>query len=421
LGLRGGARLAVALVVALATPARATAEPLPSPLHAADIAGYAAKNRQEIVSARERARAAWQRPRATSSLADPMLVTNLDHLPVMFDGADVSFMVEQQVSLSGVLGAIDRRETQKAKAFDADVGRVELDAQTDALLAFVMLAEEQAMRRVVADQLSLADSVTKIAEARIAGGAGAPSDVVRAALERTRIEAELSVKDANIRSADAMLDAALGREPDPAVPDAELAPVDTLPDDAAIATAERDRPEISVMRRRVAAADEDVEVMRNMRAPMAVFGLGAAYTMGDGPGFMAKVGLSIPIDWGKYDAGIEESRAMASMERADLAAMRTMVAGESAAARERVVAARVRALALRTKVLPQAQQAFELSLTSYGTGQVPIVTVLESVALLRDLQMAEVTARADLARAWVRMGRATGKPAVGLGGNGGAR
>ncbi len=409
-------RTALLALAALMLPRVAAAEPLPSPLRAPDVAAYATQHRQEIVSAKERARAATQRSRSISSLPDPMLVTSLDHLPVMLDGADVSFMVEQQVPLSGVLGAIDRRETQRAKALDAEVGRVELDAQTNALLAFVMLAEEQAMRRVLADQLSLADAVTQIAEARIAGGAGVPSDVVRAAIERTRIEAELDAKDADIQSADAMLDAALGRAPDPSVPTAELAPVETLPDGVALASsqAERDRPEIAVMRRKVAAAEEDVEVMRSMRAPMAVFGLGAAYTMSDGPGFMAKVGISIPIDWGKYDAGIEESRAMASMERADLGAMRTMVAGETAAAREKVVAARARATAIRTKVLPQAKQAFELSLTSYGTGQVPIVTVLESVALVRDLQMAEVTARAQLARAWVRMGRATGQPALGL-------
>jgi cobalt-zinc-cadmium efflux system outer membrane protein len=369
-------------------------------------------HRQEIVAARERAAAATRRGRFESGLPDPMLMTNLDHLPVMLDGANVSFMVQQQVPLSGVLGAIERRDDAQAEALSADVGRLELDVEADALLAFVMLAEEQSMRKVIADQLALADSVAKVAEARLAGGAGVPADAVRASLERTRIEADLDAKEAEIAAADAMLDAALGRAPDAAIPDCVLEVSEDAP--AAATRAAGARPELRAMKRRVVAAEEDVEVMRNMRAPMGVFGVGGAYTMTDGAGFMATVGVSIPLDWGKYDAGIDEASSMVSMERSDLSAMETMIAGEAEAGRQRVLAARARAVAIRTKVLPQAQQTFEVSLGSYGGGQLPIVSVLESVALLREVQMAEVATRAELGRAWVRLGRATAQPGLGL-------
>ncbi len=421
--MRMSERVALALVcaatllasAAVAAPTRPE-PPLPEPLTAQDVVDIARRRRGEILAARESARAAWSGSRAEGKLPDPMLMTNLDHLPIPVMGADVSAMWQQQIPLSGELGARVRRAEAVARARDAEVKTTELDVELAALQAFFMLAEEQAMKKVVSDQLALAESIEKVVEARLAGGAANPSDAVRAGLDRVRLDSELETFESRLRAADAMLDAALGRRPDAAIRTAALQVRDGAPaaPTAVARTALADRPELTVMRRRIRAAEEDVEVMRNMRAPMGVFGLGAAYTMADGPGLMATVGVSLPIWVDKYDSRIDEAKAMVSMERAELSAMLLMVEGDAVAAREQVEAAQVRERSIRTKLLPQATATFETVLASYASGQVPVVSVFESLSMLRMVQMEHVQSRTALAMRWAELGRRLGKTDLGF-------
>ncbi|MEO7329578.1 MAG: hypothetical protein ABI193_13445 [Minicystis sp.] len=59
---------------------------------------YALAHRNEIVAAQERAHAAWRGARAVGLPADPILMTNLDHLPPPI-GADEEFMWGADVSV----------------------------------------------------------------------------------------------------------------------------------------------------------------------------------------------------------------------------------------------------------------------------------------------------------------------------------
>ncbi len=410
--------LGAAMFIAMPALAESVAPqaPLPDPLTAHDVLAIARRHRKEIVAARERARAAWKGAGAEGKLPDPMLMTNLDHLPIPVMGADVSVMWLQAVPLSGELAARQRRAEANARAKDAQSRTAALDVEADALKAFLMLAEEQAMRQVTGDQLELARSIEKVVEARLAGGAATPSDAVRAGLDRARLETELETFESRIRAADAMLDAALGRRPDAAVASVALTVRDASPDPAAFVarTALDTRPELAAMRSRIRFAEDDVDVMRNMRAPMGVFGLGAAYTMTDGPGLMASVGVSLPIWAASYDSRIDEAKAMVAMERADLSAMLVMVEGEAVASREHVEAAQVRERSIRGKLLPQATSTFEAVLASYASGQVPLVSVLDALAMLRMLQMEHVQARSVLALRWAELGRRVGKSEMGF-------
>ena len=78
-------------------------------------------------------------------------------------------------------------------------------------------------------------------------------------------------------------------------------------------------------RAEMARAEADVEVMRDMFRPMATIRTGPSYTMTDGRGWMAMVGLSLPIWRSKLRAGVAEAQAMRSMAEADLRAMTRMI------------------------------------------------------------------------------------------------
>jgi len=117
--------------------------------------------------------------------------------------------------------------------------------------------------------------------------------------------------------------------------------------------------------------------------------------------------VSIPLWRGKLRAGVAEAEAMADMADQDLVAMRRMVTGDALAARERVVAARARWLALRDQVVPRAKAAIEPTLSAYTTGQLPLVSVLEAAQALWSAQMDLVTSERELGVAWARLSRAT--------------
>jgi outer membrane protein TolC len=168
------------------------------------------------------------------------------------------------------------------------------------------------------------------------------------------------------------------------------------------------RPELAAGRAEVARAAADVQVTRDMFRPMATIRTGPAYTMAEGRGWMAMVGISLPIWRGKLRAGVAEAQAMRAMSEADLRAMTRMVEGQAAVAVNQVQAARERQLALASDVLPRARMAIEPAVAGYASGQLPLVSVIEAVQALWLVQSDLIAADTELGLAWARLGRAIG-------------
>jgi outer membrane protein TolC len=145
-----------------------------------------------------------------------------------------------------------------------------------------------------------------------------------------------------------------------------------------------------------------------MFRPMATIRTGPSSTMAEGRGWMAMVGISLPIWRGKLRAGVAEAQAMRAMSQADLQAMTRMVEGEAAVALNQLQAARDRQTALNTDVLPRARMAIEPAVAGYTAGQLPLVSVIEAVQVLWRVQSELVAADMELGLAWARLGRAIG-------------
>jgi cobalt-zinc-cadmium efflux system outer membrane protein len=168
------------------------------------------------------------------------------------------------------------------------------------------------------------------------------------------------------------------------------------------------RPELAVGRAEIARAAADVDVMRDMFRPMATIRTGPAYTMTDGRGWMAMVGISLPIWRGKLRAGVAEAEAMRAMAEADVRALARMIEGEAAAALHTVEARRARHLSLTTNVLPRARLAIDPTIAGYASGQLPLVSVIEAVQALWLAQADLTQVEMDLGLAWARLARAIG-------------
>jgi outer membrane protein TolC len=403
--------LIAAAWMAAATTALAAQMPaaMPSPLGLSDVVRIAAERRDEIQAARARTRAGEARPAIVSALADPMIAPSIDHLPFKFEGADVSVTFEQQIPLSGIRGTRRAGALADVDRLRAEVGRTTLDVGVQAVNAFLMLQERRRTAALVGEQLIFARGVVTAANARYASGTAPQSDVLRAEVEVARLEAVARGLVGSVRSAEAMLNASLALDPDlPVPPLASVAlagPVPTWPE---VKTALTSRPELAAGRAEVARAEAEVQAMRDMSRPMATIRTGPSYTMAEGRGWMAMVGISLPIWSGKLKAAVAEAQAMQAMSEADLRAMIRMIDGDAAAALSQLQAARDRQSAISADVLPRARMAIDPAVAGYTAGQLPLVSVIEAVQALWVVQADLIAADTELGLAWARLGRAIG-------------
>ncbi|MGE0447037.1 MAG: TolC family protein [Vicinamibacterales bacterium] len=383
--------------------------PLPSPMTLTAVIRIAGERRAEIQAARARALAAEQRPAIVSALPDPMVSPALDHLPFMWGGANWSATIEQQIPVSGI-----RRHRRASAVADlerlrADTGRAGLDVGLQAATAFLMLQERRRTQALLEEQRAFARDVVTAANARYSAGTAPQSDVLRAEVEVARLESQARALDGEVRGAEAMLATSLALDADTPVPPLAVLAIDQPPPTwPSIRTALATRPELRAGRAEVARAEAEIEVMRDMYRPMATIRTGPAYTMAEGKGWMAMVGLSLPIWRGKLRAGVAEAQAMRAMSEADLRAMARMIEGEAAVAVAQVQAAGARQRALTGDVLPRARMAIDPAVAGYAAGQLPLVSVIEAVQALWQVQGDVIAADVELGLAWARLGRAIG-------------
>jgi outer membrane protein, heavy metal efflux system len=382
---------------------------LSDPLTLSEVIRVAGERRREIEAVRARSRAAEARPAIVSALEDPMLSPSLDHLPFMGGGADVSVAIEQRFPLSGL-----RRHRRQGALADldrlrAEAARTSLDVGAQAANAFLMLQELRRTAALVSEQLTFAQGIVTAANARYASGAAPQADVLRAEVEVARLQSFARALSNEVRAAEAMLNTSLALDADRPVP--PLAPVvltRPVPAWPSIRSALTSRPELAAGRAEIARADAEVQVMRDMFRPMATIRTGPAYTMAEGKGWMAMVGVSLPIWRGKLRAGLAEAQAMRAMSEADLQAMTRMIEGDAAVAVSQVQAAHDRQRTITTDVLPRARMAIDPAIAGYTAGQLPLVSVVEAVQALWLVQADLIGAEAELGLAWSRLGRAIG-------------
>ena len=338
-----------------------------------------------------------------------MISPAIDHKPFMMSGADVSLAIEQQIPLSGIRGHRRASALADLARVRADADRATLDVGVQAANAFLMLQERRRTAILVTEQIVFARDVVSAANARYANGTTPQSDVLRAELEVARLDASARALVAEVRGAEAMLNTSLAYDVERVVPPlALLALAEPVPGWATIKRALSSRPELASGQAEIARANAEIQVMQDMYRPMATIRTGPASTMAEGRGWMAMVGISLPVWRTKLRSGVAEAQAMRAMSEADLQAMTRMIEGDAAMAVNQLQSARDRQRALRDDVLPRARMAIDPVIASYAAGRVPLVSVIEAVQALWSVQSDMIAADTELGLAWAKLGRAVG-------------
>ncbi len=259
----------------------------------------------------------------------------------------------------------------------------------------------------------LAEDLLKKTEVRLDAGTVARIDVLRARVDLAAAQNALIANGRDIVNARAALNRLLGRSlAAPLVASDSLPVPDDLPPlDTLLARASALRPELLSLTSQQAGARASTTLAKQYWLPDLDLFAARNYADGTATTYTTGVGFSIPLFFWNHRRGeVAESQHHELELRAthrDLAAqveqdVRTTYAGAATAIEQ--------ARYLRDELLPEARQAYHITLVSYGIGGMSLLEVLDARRTLLDAesQYAEALGAANDARA--DLDRATGLP-----------
>ena len=159
---------------------------------------------------------------------------------------------------------------------------------------------------------------------------------------------------------------------------------------ALVARARAANPSLAANDAVIRAADSNAQLARREWYPNVTLSAGAIDRTGNGPnGYIASIGVKVPLQWGLHDGQVRDAAAQANAARARRDAIDQQIQGDLAEAAAALEASRRSADLTRTRLIPQANAALRSAIADYGVGKLDLAVVLQAE---RDL----VSARIDL-------------------------
>ena len=402
-----------ALIAALSTghPAQGT-----HPAVAADrvevLVQKALDNNPSLKSQRSKVQAAGQVPTQAGALPDPM--ADIEFMNISAKHPDLGDALSEGVSL-GVTQTLPYPGKRKAAVSVAERAVEMESARLSAMeseirvevtgTAYGIAAVEELLSLNGRARMAL-EAASETAASAYASGSGTMADVVMAQAAEAKTLAEKEELETRKMIAIERLKSLLGGGTD----ESEVAgvtlpePVPLPPFEVLLARLPEHSPE--VLMARSAAEAEDAKVGAARLASRPDFKVGGRYrhkdmTMGGGDYLTASLGMTLPFFHRKdryrpllQEAIFQRESALHATDAAiSEARYRLSEAYESAASAARLYRLYTEGLLL------QAEQAYESSLSSYGTGKSDFSSVLSALAEMYEIMGSAVSAKGDYRRA----------------------
>ena len=389
------------------------------------VIGQRSPDLQEVS---ERMHAAEARTGASSRLPDPELKGELWGVPlthpVSFDQAQTIMIgLRQSFPAWGSLDARQRaaREDAAAAGDTAEARRQEVAAQ--ARRAFAAYARADREYRIHLEHVGLTSRIVEIARSLYQVGHGSQQDLLHAQAELSRLHVDVAGIEQQKRSAQALLnalmdrdpDAALGPAPDLSSPDAAVAPADDTAD--ADRRLDQRRPELRAAARAVKRSEAALDVAKR-EGDLPSFMVGADYwympTQPAHNAYGAMVSMSLPwLNPGHRDE-VKAAERTSAAERSALRAQQAAARFQLRDADAKLRAARETLALIHDRVLADARRSFESAQAQFQSGQGGVTPVLDGARNYLQVRIEEVRAVADLESSHADYARAAGLPIVGI-------
>lgn len=313
------------------------------------------------------------------------------------------YTVEQEFPLWGKL------DLKRAQA-GAEVARTRADARmTEAELiekvkvGFAQHYQADQAIRTTENLHRVVHDIARVARDRYAQGRGSQQEVYKAEVEITRLATEIVRLEARRRSAAARLNALLARPID--APLARPVKLRALPSNAALAPealmqrARAGNPSLAGGDARIAAAAAGKQLADKSWYPDVTLKAGAIDRTGNGPnGYVAEIGLRVPLQWGLHQAQQREAAAQVGAAQARRQALELQIQGELGEFVADLAGSRKTGDLIRTQLLPQSQALLRSGVAGYGLGRAELVDVLRAEHDLANLRIELLSAEFDQQR-----------------------
>ena len=296
------------------------------------------------------------------------------------------------------------RLSRAAASREVDQAALGLAGQRYALLASVRQAYFDALalqRRVemLTEVLDLIDKAVEQTNALVEAKQAARLSLVQLRAEAARVRADRDAAKRELPAAYQRLAAVVGAPtlPIPAVVGTLEGPLPTYEADAARQLVLSSHPEVLAAQ---AAAERARLLLRRAEVePIPNVTVGAGYVrQNQNKSDDWTLGVSVPVPlWNRNQGNVYAAKAQLGEAVQEVSRVQTDLADRLAAALRDYAAARERSDQYRTKVLPLAKEAYDISLTAYKGGQFEYLQVLQAQ---RSLAEANVEYVRTLAEAW---------------------
>ena len=379
-------------LLVLIAPARALGQ-TPDSLSLSTVLRAAAEHNPRLHAAELRTQSLDTRADQVQPLPDPTVGVSYFARPIVTARGEQrsQWRIQQPIPVPGT----QRLQREVAK-LDADGARasaetVEQSIAVDLHATFYTLYRIQEHIRLIERFQSDLDQFETVALAQYEAGTESQASVLKAQIDRQRLDLRLEQLRADYASASSRLANLTGQPSlDPvslpiARPDFLDVPTEAVP------TA---RPEIEALRSDIEKAERRTDLARKERWPS--FSVGVQYfdiaetsqtPMMDGRDALAvSAGISVPLWTGSTDAKIREAEIDRRRAATDLDAFELEVRTRKAAIREQIVRQHSQLRQLRQTLIPKAEMTVESTLSSYQTGESGFLDLLDAQRTLFQLQ-----------------------------------
>jgi cobalt-zinc-cadmium efflux system outer membrane protein len=366
--------------------------PAPAPTGVEEFVRLAVERNPRLARAALAVEAARGRHQQAGLYPNPDVAVNWDELGDRSSPDNLGILTAPRVTQQIVTGG-KLTLAQAVAAREVDQAVLEVLSERYAVAAAVRAAFYEAL--TLQQRAEILAELVKLADEAVAGGQTlldakriARLDIVQLETERERYRADLAAVRRELPAAYRRLAAAAGTPT--VIPDAlggTLADPPAYDADAATAAVLASHPDIrsakvGVERARAAVKRAEVEPIPNV----TVY---AAYIRQfENRSHDGAVGLSAPIPvWNKNQGNIRAAKAELGMAIQAVGRAENDLAGRVAAAMQTYSAARARAEAYRTELLPRAEETYTLARTAFQGGQFEYLRVIQAQRAIAEARL----------------------------------
>jgi cobalt-zinc-cadmium efflux system outer membrane protein len=382
-----------------------------------DLVKEAIARNPDLIALRQQIEVTRQRPAQARALDPPIAEATIWQWPVnTLNPTNTNmymFMLGQTLPGRGKRDLRAAVAEQDAGLAEADVAIRTQQVVTEVKREYAALYIARRAIEVHRASVDLLRQIADVSQAKYTTGRISQQDVLKPVVELTKLHADLIMFDEQAHLAAARLNTLLDRPTDsPIAPLLEPAEEMRLPGSADLQQmAIEHQPALRKARLDIARAEAELASARGEYAPDITVQGGYMLLPNQTDGVLARVGVTWPrAPWSrsKTDAHVAELTAAVGVAKARARAMENTVRLAVEESYVRALSARERATLVRTTLLPQADQALQVSRIAYEADRVDFQTLIDNQRTLLDAQLDYVRAQSEFMQALANVEGAVG-------------